>query len=153
MLLKVLLAEKGWHPKFTPLTCYDWSALPDFTLLIGDPALTFRRSTHQHQIWDLGQAWHEMTGLPFVYAVWALRRGLDYQPLARRLREAKHFGLDTLDYLIRDRTEFDYEFRKDYLSWHIHYHLGKDEHRGLARFIELITKHNLGKVYPPRFVP
>lgn len=151
-LLKVLLAEKGLRPEFTVLACYDCGALPDFTLLIGDPAITFRRSEHQHEIWDLGHAWHELTKLPFVYAVWALRRGLDYKALTNRLREAKHFGLDTLDHIIRERTEFDVEFRKDYLGWHIHYHLGRDERQGLARFIELITKHDLGKVYPPRFV-
>jgi len=33
------------------------------------------------------------------------------------------------------RTDYDYDFRNDYLSWHIHYHLGADEKRGLARFI------------------
>jgi chorismate dehydratase len=151
-LLKVLLAEKGLHPEFVPLTCYDCCTLPDFTLLIGDPAIAFRRTKHQHQIWDLGSAWHELTKLPFVYAVWALRRGLDYKPLARQLREAKHLGLDTLDFIIRERTEFDLEFRKDYLGWHIHYHLGEDERRGLAHFIALIEKHDLGKVHPPRFL-
>jgi chorismate dehydratase len=151
-LLKVLLAEKGLHPKFTPLACYDCGTLPDFTLLIGDPAITFLRSKHQHQIWDLGQAWHELTNLPFVFAVWALRRGLDSKDLIFRLREAKHFGLDTLDHIIQERTDFDLEFRKDYLTWHIHYHLGEDERKGLARFIELIGKHDLGKVYLPRFV-
>ena len=38
--------------------------------------------------------------------------------------------MDTLDYIISSRTEFDYNFRKDYLGWHIHYHLGSDERRG-----------------------
>jgi hypothetical protein len=38
------------------------------------------------------------------------------------------------------------------LSWHIHYHLGTEEKRGLAKFIELLRKHQLGPVYEPRFV-
>ena len=92
-----------------------------------------------------------MTGLPFVYAVWALRR-IPNAPLRRRLREAKAFGMDTLDYIISSRTEFDYNFRKDYLGWHIHYHLGSDERRGIAKFVELLRKHGLGPVYEPRFV-
>ena len=99
----------------------------------------------------MGAAWFELTGLPFVYAVWALRR-IPNELLRRRLREARNFGLDTLDYIISSRTDFDLDFRKDYLSWHIHYHLGTDERRGIARFLELLRKHDLGPVYEPRFV-
>ena len=72
--------------------------------------------------------------------------------MGHKLREARNFGLDTLDYIISSRTDFDYNFRKDYLSWHIHYHLGTEERRGIARFIELLRKHGLGPVYEPRFV-
>src|SRR5438445_13080823 len=132
-LLRVLLAERGLHPEFKPLANYDFEALPDFALLIGDPALDFLRAPPQHDIWDLGAAWYELTALPFVYAVWALRRGVENAALRRQLREARDVGLDTLDYIIRTRTDYDYDFRNDYLSWHIHYHLGADEKRGLAR--------------------
>jgi hypothetical protein len=72
--------------------------------------------------------------------------------LRRRLREARDFGLDTLDHIIRDRTEYDYDFRNDYLGWHIHYHLGADEKRGIAKFIELLRKHAFGPVHEPTFV-
>jgi len=44
-LLRVLLAERGLHPEFKPLASYDFDALPDFALLIGDPALDFLRPT------------------------------------------------------------------------------------------------------------
>jgi predicted solute-binding protein len=60
--------------------------------------------------------------------------------------------LDTLDSIIRERTEYDYDFRKDYLGWHIHYHLGSDEKRGLVKFIELLRRHGCGSVFEPRFV-
>jgi chorismate dehydratase len=151
-LLRVLLAERGLRPEFKPLAGYDFVALPDYALLIGDPALDFLRAPRQHDIWDLGAAWYEMTGLPFVYAVWALRRGIENSRLRRQLREAKSFGLDTLDSIISSRNEYDYDFRKDYLGWHIHYHLGADEKRGLAKFIELLRKHGLGPVHEPKFV-
>lgn len=151
-LLRVLLAERGLHPEFKPLASYDFSALPDFTLLIGDPALDFLRGDPQHQVWDLGAAWYELTKLPFVYAIWALKRGLENSTLRRHLREARDFGLDTLDYIISTRTDYDYDFRKDYLSWHIHYHLGADEKRGLARFADLLRQHSGRTIYEPRFV-
>jgi chorismate dehydratase len=151
-LLRVLLAERGLKPEFKPLATYNLAALPDYAMLIGDPALDFALAPHEHEVWDLGAAWFEMTSLPFVYAVWALRRGVQNAELRRLLREARDFGLDTLDSIIRTRTEYDYDFRKDYLSWHIHYHLGSDEKRGLVKFIDLLRRHGCGPIFEPRFV-
>ncbi len=151
-LLRVLLAERGLRPEFVPLIDYTPELMPDNVLLIGDPAIKFRRTNPPHQIWDLGSAWMELTGLPFVYAVWALRRDRDTAELRRILREARDFGLDTLDDIIRDRSEFDLGFRKDYLGWHIHYHLGEDEKRGMGKFVELLRKHSGREVFDPVFV-
>jgi len=151
-LLNILLSELGIHPECRTLASYEPARMPEAALLIGDPALDFLLGPHEHDIWDLGAAWFELTRLPFVYAVWALRRGVHNENLRRQLREAKEFGLDTLDAIIRNRTEYDYDFRKDYLGWHIHYHLGSDEKRGLAKFAELLRKHGFGPVYEPRFV-
>lgn len=149
-LLKVLLAERGLHPEIRPLAGNPADAAN--ALLIGNRGIDFRRSEHPHEIWDLGAAWFDLTKLPFVYAVWALRRDKDTQPLRRLLREARDFGIDTLDYLIESRTDYDRSFRKDYLGWHIHYHLGSDEKRGLGRFVELLRKHSGRPVYEPKFV-
>ena len=150
-LLRVLLAERGLNPEFKTLagSPHDCEAV----LLIGNPAIDFQRSTHKHEVWDLGAAWSELTRLPFVYAVWALRRDKDTEPLRRQLREAKDFGLYTLHYLIENRSEYHREFRKDYLGWHIHYHLGADEKRGILEFIRLLRKHSGREVYDPRYVP
>ena len=151
-LLRVLMAERGLKPEFKTLESYDFTSLPDYALLIGDPALDFLFGPHDHETWDLGQAWDELTGLPFVYAVWALKRGINNTDLRRQLREACNFGLDTLESIIRIRTEYTPEFRKDYLGWHIHYHLGTDEKRGLEKFIELLRKHGVNSLYEPHFV-
>ena len=151
-LLKVLLAERGLQPEFKPLPDYNFATAPDYLMLIGDSALDFLFGPPEHEIWDLGAAWYELTGLPFVYAVWALRRGIENAELRRQLTEAKEFGLDTLDTIIRNRTDYTEDFRKDYLGWHIHYHLGTDEKRGLAKFMELLRKHGHDPVYEPRFV-
>jgi len=151
-LLRVLMAERGLKPEFKTLESYDFASLPDYALLIGDPALDFLFGPHDHETWDLGQAWDELTGLPFVYAVWALKRGINNTDLRRQLREACNFGLDTLESIIRIRTEYTPEFRKDYLGWHIHYHLGTDEKRGLEKFIELLRKHGVNSLYEPHFV-
>jgi chorismate dehydratase len=151
-LVRVLLAERGLKPEIKPLESYELKQMPDYALLIGDRALDFLLGPHEHEIWDLGAAWYELTKLPFVYAVWGLRRGIENSALKRQLREARDFGLDTLDSIIRSRTEYTLEFRQDYLGWHIHYHLGEDEKSGLNRFIELLRKHSSNTIYPPSFV-
>lgn len=151
-LMKVLLAERGLKPEFKPLEDYAAAREKDYVLLIGDAALDFVFSNPDHEIFDLGEAWSELTKLPFVYAVWALRRGVHTPELRRQLRDSRDFGLDTLDHIITSRPEYTLDFRKDYFGWHIHYHLGTDEKRGIAKFIELLRKHGFGPVYEPKFV-
>ena len=151
-LLKVLLAERGLQPEFKPLENYAAAKEKDFVLLIGDRAIEFQRAPHSHEIFDLGAAWLEMTQLPFVYAVWALRRGVENAELRRELLAAKHFGLETLEQIIETRPEFDADFRRDYFERHIHYHLGEDEKRAIAKFCELLRKHHLGPVFEPKFL-
>jgi chorismate dehydratase len=151
-LLKVLLAERGVKPEFKPLPDYDTASQRDAVLLIGDRAIDFQRATHVHEIFDLGTAWYELTNLPFVYAVWALRRGIENKALRAELRQAKHFGLETLDYVIETHEAYDEDFRRDYLGWHVHFHLASDEKRGIAKFSELLLKNGLGPVYEPKFV-
>src|SRR5262249_22111661 len=72
-LLKILLAERGLRPEFKPLESYAAAKDRDFALLIGDAALDFLFAPHEHEIFDLGAGWYELTQLPFVFAVWALR--------------------------------------------------------------------------------
>jgi len=151
-LLKVLLAERGLMPEFKPLESYAAAKKKDFVLLIGNRAIDFQRASHKHEIFDLGAAWFELTNLPFVYAVWALRRGVENKALRRVLRETKHFGIETLDVIIRNHPAYDLDFRKDYLGWQVHFHLGSDEKRGIAKFCELLRKHGLGPVFEPKFV-
>jgi len=46
----------------------------DAALIIGDTALTLPWHQKFNYCIDLGQLWYEMTGLPFVFAVWVVRR-------------------------------------------------------------------------------
>ncbi|MGH7950599.1 MAG: menaquinone biosynthesis protein [Limisphaerales bacterium] len=151
-LLKVLLAETKLFPQFKPLENYAAAPQKDFALLIGDPAIDFQRSPRTHKIFDLGAAWFELTNLPFVYAVWALRRGIENSELCRELREAKKFGLQTLDDIVKTREEYDEDFRRNYFERNIRYHLAEDEKRGIAKFCKLLCKHGLGAVHEPKFV-
>ena len=79
-LLSVLLEKKyGVHARFERfhqgVNSYDGL---DAVLLIGDEAL--RRNKHGldgfELVYDLAREWYEWQKLPFVFAVWALRRSL-----------------------------------------------------------------------------
>jgi chorismate dehydratase len=51
---------------------------------------------------DLGAAWKEWTGLPFVFAVWAARRAADQiqvREIHGRLLESRTWGLANLEQL------------------------------------------------------
>ncbi len=52
----------------------DAGAWPETMLMIGDKVVTDApgEAVYPHQL-DLGQAWKELTGLPFVYAMWMCR--------------------------------------------------------------------------------
>ena len=151
-LLKVLLAERGLKPEFKPLPDPGQAAEHDAVLLIGNPAIDFQRAPHEHEIFDLGTAWFELTNLPFVFAVWALRRGIENSELRQQLCDAKDFGVNTLDWIINHHPEYDRDFRKDYFDWNIHYNLGEHGKRAIAKFAALLQKHGLGPVFEPRFV-
>lgn len=77
-LLKVLCALRyGVNLRFQTgacSDCYTGSRLPDACLAIGDEALRLGRSGLFPYVLDLGEAWFEWTGLPFVFAVWVIRK-------------------------------------------------------------------------------
>jgi chorismate dehydratase len=43
-------------------------------LIIGDKALKEKWHVHFDHVYDLGRMWLELTGLPFVFALWAVRK-------------------------------------------------------------------------------
>jgi chorismate dehydratase len=79
-----LLFENVWHarPRFVPGDAeiqdvvVDSASNADARLVIGDAALVLG-SNHRERypfVYDLGQAWKEWTGQPFVFAVWVAQR-------------------------------------------------------------------------------
>ncbi len=151
-LLRVLLSQRGLAPQLLPLEDPGTAANHDFVLLIGNAGLDFLDSPHDHTIWDLGAAWHELTGLPFVYAVWALRRGAHDAALRQKLRQARARGLGDLQQIIASYPRYDESTRRTYLTSNLHYGLENPEKSGLARFTALLRKSAVGRVYDPAYV-
>src|SRR5207302_2559411 len=93
-LAQILLHKRyGVHPDLVPLPL-DRAAEEtdaDAVLLIGDRAMRACLPGFEHAF-DLGQEWHDWTGLPFVYAFWAVGPDVDLGPVAAALYEAKRRG-------------------------------------------------------------
>ena len=88
-LARILLAEStGRLPRVTPFPP-ESNEIPDSVLLIGDKVarLAPPASTHPHRV-DLGMAWKELTGLPFVFAAWFRCADADEASRARAERLA-----------------------------------------------------------------
>jgi chorismate dehydratase len=101
----------------------------DSQLIIGDPAIQYRQTHPDERYLDLAQSWHSHTGLPFVFAVWAVRKDApNVEGLAKNLRAAARAGLLARDEIAR--THFEYR----YLTEHLYYHMGAPQKKAIAAF-------------------
>jgi chorismate dehydratase len=117
----------------------------DAVLLIGDRAMRACLPGFAHAF-DLGQEWHDWTGLPFVYAVWAVREGADLGPVEAALHEAKRRGLARVGQIAAaeaPRLGLDAGFCRRYLQSILCYDLGARELAGLGRYYSLACELNL----------
>jgi chorismate dehydratase len=145
-LLQLLLEERhGARPSYVEVSPEE--ALSDRRhdgiLVIGDTALSLLASTRPRL--DLGLAWREWTGLPFVFAVWALKRELhEARPdIAARLRAMRDEGTARLSEIAETHAGtggLDGEGVLTYLRDRISFRLGPEEERGLSEFLLRIRR-------------
>jgi chorismate dehydratase len=137
-LVRILCAERwGIEPKLSPAKPEIERMLEtnDAALVIGDPAL--RIDPRRHLVFDLAREWFDLTGLPFVFAVWAARRGLDAPTLVADLTASLEQGLGNLDQLVTQAARdlgLDPLAVKDYLTRNLSFRLGPREREGLEEF-------------------
>ncbi len=117
----------------------------DAVLLIGDRAMRACLAGFAHAF-DLGQEWFDWTGLPFVYAVWAVREGVELGRVASVLSEAKRRGLARAGAIAHHEAPqlgLDAGFCRRYLSTILHFDLGPREQAGLHHFYMLACELGL----------
>jgi chorismate dehydratase len=106
----------------------------DAALVIGDAALDYTGGAERL---DLGQAWQDLTGLPFVWAFWAGRPGALRPEHVARLQRAQRDGLAALPTIARDAARGDAARaarNEGYLRDNIAYAFGDAERAGLREF-------------------
>jgi len=114
-------------------------------LLIGDKVVCEEPAGFEHQL-DLGAAWKEMTGLPFVFAVWIAREGIDLRDLPARLERARHAGLAAVRDII---TQFAIPrgwpagMALQYLTLYLKYDIGPRQLEAIELFHRKAAEHGL----------
>ena len=125
-------------------------ARAEAALLIGDRALfaglddpEFVRAL---SIMDLGSAWMELTGLPFVFAFWAGPQRTDAAEIAAALADSLEEGISRIPHIARQHAAGAPGLEKKilrYLTGTMQYRFGPDEVRGLELFYRLLSEEEI----------
>ncbi|MBX3315362.1 MAG: menaquinone biosynthesis protein [Phycisphaeraceae bacterium] len=127
-------------------------AWPEAMLLIGDKVVTDSPPAvrYPYQV-DLGEAWHGLTGLPFVYAVWACRTGEEGSECVRRgceiLDRTLRHNMTRIDWIITRRAgehRWPLDLARMYLGSLLRFVIGERERLGATEFAG--RAHELGIV-------
>lgn len=106
-------------------------------VIIGDR--TFDLQKHFTYIYDLSEEWQKFTNLPFVFAAWVGRKGIDNQ-LLESFEEALHMGLSAKDIVIKEHlhlhgNNFDVAH---YLNQSIQYDFDMQKKIALQKFLDFL---------------
>lgn len=130
LALKYQIASTVYVPPTEPCDAF---------LLMGNEGLRRRGGAQDYPYsYDLGEEWHQWTGLPFVFARWVVRKDMD-RKAAAVLEDTLYVGMqDWADGLFRPAPARDDLFMhpRDILEYTqgIRYFLGVPEQRAIDRF-------------------
>jgi chorismate dehydratase len=110
----------------------------DAALLIGDPAL--KADLSGLHVLDLAEGWRRLTGLPFVFAVWAVRPDVAPEPFLW----SRDYGKRHIDEVLEraeSRASLPREMLAEYLRGNLHHDLELEDEKGLAEFYRRAATH------------
>jgi chorismate dehydratase len=149
------------HPDFKPAEPNLASMLAhnDAALLIGDNALKFmeendrpnlesqkpllREGSEPLEVFDLAERWRFLTGLPFVFAFWAVRDGFKDESIVDTLKRSRDFGvanIPTIATRYSETLQIKKEFLEEYLNKNVAYYMDQSCLEALKLFYEMAEK-------------
>lgn len=130
-------------------------ATSDAALVIGDLALKFmernanpdienhkelvRHGSEPLQVFDLMERWQFLTGLPFVFAFWAVREGYRNGGLVEALKASREYGIASIPEIAAQYSEslgMKKDLLQQYLEKNVYYYMDQDCIEGLQLFYE-----------------
>lgn len=158
VLMQILLKEiYGITPKLIDYNAREHVAEnkpienPEAMLLIGDKVVTDSPKVieYPYQL-DLGGAWFEHTGLPFVFAMWLAKQTTDIEKLklasAVLDRQRRYNQLDSLDRIVHQRAKprnWPGDIATDYLTNKLAFEFTDKRREGLELFYDKAFEHGL----------
>lgn len=145
------------HPDFRPADpdLTNMLAQSDAAVLIGDRALKFmelhelpdaekqkallRLGSEPLQVFDLVERWRFLTGLPFVFAFWAVREGFRDAGIVDVLKQSRDYGVANIPVIAEKysaKLEMKKEFVQEYLERNVHYYMDQSCLEALDLFYE-----------------
>jgi chorismate dehydratase len=140
VLLATYLLKNHWHSQAEIVYAKGEAYREKITgdaggLVIGDRALEQRlRSGY---IYDLGEAWKDHTGLPFVFATWVSNKKLP-EDFLHAFNEANALGVDNIPAVLKE-LRYDSFSLEDYYTKYIDYRLDEEKRKGLEAFLKFVT--------------
>jgi len=147
----VALARLIWHEchdcrlDIEPLTDTNDVDGCQAVLLIGDKVITAAPYGFTYQM-DLGAAWKTVTGLPFVFAVWAAQTSTPTESLAVRLAAARDRGVAGAVAIAHEhgpRHGWPVAVAQTYLTRNLSFTLSPRHRAGIERFLTLGRVHGI----------
>lgn len=123
---------------------------PETMLLIGDKVVRAApdAASYPHQL-DLGQAWRDLTGLPFVYAIWMCLADRFDDPAVRvasaLLDRQRRHNRTRMDWLVTKNASehaWPVDLARDYLGEHLRYEVTSDDRTAIDTFLD--AAHRVG---------
>ena len=150
VLAQILLADRfDVRPKLQllPLASSPLDSTADAVLVIGDRAIRSPADGFCAS-WDLGEEWTQSTGLPFVFAVWAARPGVDASELEAALDAARDLGLNELETIATEQAtamDLPRSLVLQYLRDNLNFYLDAPARQGLDLYFRRAAA--LGLIY------
>jgi chorismate dehydratase len=135
-------------------------AWPPTLLLIGDKVVTDSPPAvrYPHQL-DLGEAWKDLTGMPFMYATWMCRAADAESPriaaAAAVLDRQRRHNQTRLDWIIAARApehRWPLDLAREYLGRRLRFEVGPREREAAERFLREAAALGLAPPTTPRWL-
>lgn len=123
---ELIVAKKGFEQHISGTTA---------GLVIGDRAFT--QTPLSRYNFDLGLAWKEMTGLPFVFAAWVSNKKME-DNFIYEFNKATHYGLQHLPQVAVLNAVANINML-DYYTKFISYNFDNDKKEALNKFVQLLS--------------
>lgn len=138
--LATILARDFWgiKPQWLPMSSMpELASESDAMVAIGDKTFGMRKNFQY--IFDLSTEWLQMTGLPFVFAVWASTNPIA-DSVVREFDEALRWGISNINEAVAGSPQMLVSRQEalDYLTNAISYVLDDPKRQAMKQFLSLI---------------